>query len=73
MCTHQPCCPAAEAVDHDAARIMFDHLQENGYALLCNGVILFGDGGEIVNNVCIGRPANLPIPQQNTRLQSAPV
>lgn len=45
MCTHTPPCPAATAPDAAAARIVADHLQDCGYALLCNGVVLLeGDG-----------------------------
>src|SRR5690349_19738361 len=39
-CQHQPQCPQAEAVDHDAARIVSSH-PEQGWNLLCNGVIVF--------------------------------
>lgn len=43
-CTHTPTCPAPEAYDASAARIVADHLEECGYALLCNGrVLLEGD------------------------------
>lgn len=45
-CQHQPQCPTAEAVDHDAARRMF-HDHYAGYSVLCNAVIVFEDGGEI--------------------------
>ncbi|MCW2622989.1 MAG: hypothetical protein JWL64_2591 [Frankiales bacterium] len=45
MCPHHPHCPAAEAPDAAAARIVSEHLQDAGYALLCNGAILLeGDG-----------------------------
>ena len=39
-CTHQPPCPSADARDAAAARIASDHLQDCGYALLCNGLVL---------------------------------
>ena len=45
LCTHTPACPTREANDCTAARIVSDHLQDCGYALLCNGLILLeGDG-----------------------------
>lgn len=44
MCTHQPVCPAAHDSDRDAARIVVDH-PEQGWVLLCNGVVAFDDGG----------------------------
>lgn len=45
-CQHQPPCPPAEAVDHDAAVVLI-HDHHAGYSVLCNAVILFDDGGEI--------------------------
>jgi uncharacterized protein DUF5999 len=44
-CQHTPLCPSCDASDASAARIVSEHLQDCGYALLCNGVILL-DGGE---------------------------
>ncbi len=45
MCTHTPCCPSASAPDAAAAPIVSEHLQDSGYALLCNGAVLLeGDG-----------------------------
>ena len=44
-CPHTPTCPQAQAPDAAAARIVADHLQDSGYALLCNGAVLLeGDG-----------------------------
>ncbi len=44
-CKHSPACPSCDASDASAARIVSEHLQDCGYALLCNGVILLeGDG-----------------------------
>jgi hypothetical protein len=39
-CSHDPQCPPRDACDCRAARIVSDHLQDCGYALLCNGLIL---------------------------------
>lgn len=39
-CQHTPSCPSCDASDASAARIVSEHLQDCGYALLCNGVIL---------------------------------
>lgn len=47
MCDHQPPCPSADAVDHDAARVLSRH-PEQGWSLLCNGVIMFEDTGELM-------------------------
>ena len=46
-CTHSPACPPSEAADCTAARIVSDHLQDCGYALLCNGLILL-EGDDVL-------------------------
>lgn len=55
MCIHQPPCPAADAVDHDASRVVSSH-PEQGWSLLCNGVVLFEDTGELLPNRQIVAP-----------------
>lgn len=47
MCMHQPTCPPCDASDHDAARVVSSH-PEQGWVLLCNGVIVFDDTGELL-------------------------
>ena len=47
MCKHQPQCPGATAPDHLAARVVAQH-PEQGWSLLCNGVISFEDLGELL-------------------------
>jgi hypothetical protein len=46
MCQHQPGRPAAPAPGHQAARVVASH-PEQGWSLLCNGVLLFDDDGEL--------------------------
>ncbi|HSV37528.1 MAG TPA: DUF5999 family protein [Nocardioidaceae bacterium] len=46
MCHHTPHCPSAEANDACTAHVRTPH-PEQGWCLLCNGVILFDDGGAI--------------------------
>jgi len=46
-CQHQPSCPTADARDHDAARVLAS-FPEQGWSLLCNGVIVFEDTGELM-------------------------
>jgi hypothetical protein len=46
-CRHKPPCPPATAPDHTAARIVALH-PEQGWSLLCNGVVLFEDTGELL-------------------------
>ncbi len=47
MCSHQPSCPVAEALDRAAARVVATH-PEQGWSLLCNGVVLFDDEGALL-------------------------
>jgi hypothetical protein len=47
MCQHHPQCPQWSAPDHRAARIVTDH-PEQGWSLLCNGVIVLDDDGELL-------------------------
>jgi len=47
MCDHQPRCPKSTDTDHLAARITSWH-PEQGWSLLCNGVILFDDLGQLL-------------------------
>ena len=46
-CSHSPACPDASAPDHDAARVVSPH-PEQGWNLLCNGVVVFEDTGELL-------------------------
>jgi hypothetical protein len=46
-CRHQPRCPDPLATDRSAARAVVSH-PEQGWSLLCNGVVLFDDGGELL-------------------------
>jgi hypothetical protein len=47
MCQHLSPCPTADATDREAARIVVT-FREQGWSLLCNGVIVFEDTGEIL-------------------------
>lgn len=48
MCDHEPhCAPADQATCFQAASVS-DHTGDQGWELLCNGVILFDDGGAIL-------------------------
>ncbi len=46
-CIHDPRCPGAYDTGHGAARVISCH-PEQGWSLLCNGVVLFDDTGEIL-------------------------
>jgi len=47
MCQHRPDCPSADSTDREAAVVVASH-PEQGWSLLCNGVLLFEDTGEIL-------------------------
>jgi hypothetical protein len=47
MCPHLTPCPNFTDSDREAAAIMAAH-PEQGWTLLCNGVILFEDTGELL-------------------------
>ena len=46
-CTHEPRCPDAAGPDRDAAHVIACH-PEQGWSLLCNGIVLFDDTGELL-------------------------
>ena len=64
MCPHQPSCPPADRPDRHAAHTVAFH-PEQGWSLLCNGVIVFDDMGEIVPGGRVlppHRPAHVRLP-----------
>ncbi|HLX50903.1 MAG TPA: DUF5999 family protein [Streptosporangiaceae bacterium] len=63
MCPHTPACPDASAPDREAARTIICH-PEQGWSLLCNGIVIFEDTGELLpSGDAIGphRPTDLPL------------
>lgn len=46
-CSHVPSCPTADAPDRYRARTVAGH-PEQGWSLLCNGVIVFDDLGAVL-------------------------
>jgi hypothetical protein len=60
MCSHQPACPLAVASDWAAARTVAAH-PEQGWSLLCNGVVLFDDGGALLPGgyALVGSPSSV--------------
>jgi hypothetical protein len=62
MCPHQPPCPMATALDREAARTVTSH-PEQGWSLLCNGIVLFEDTGELLPDggiIAPHRPTDVP-------------
>jgi Family of unknown function (DUF5999) len=47
MCSHMPTCPPATSRAHGTAHVVVAH-PEQGWRLLCNGVVLFDDDGELL-------------------------
>jgi hypothetical protein len=47
MCPHTPPCPDARALDREAAKTVVSH-PEQGWSLLCNGIVVFEDTGELL-------------------------
>ena len=63
MCLHRPPCPPANRSDRDAAKVVSAH-PEQGWSLLCNGVVVFDDRGELLPDgraVAPRRPAAAPL------------
>jgi hypothetical protein len=56
-CQHQPPCPSANSADHAAAHVTAHH-PEQGWSLLCNGVVVFDDNGELLPD---GRSIPAPV------------
>jgi hypothetical protein len=54
-CRHVPRCPSATAADWAAARTVIAH-PEQGWSLLCNGVVLFDDTGGLLPDGNVAAP-----------------
>jgi Family of unknown function (DUF5999) len=66
-CLHRPACPAADGADRDAARVVSAH-PEQGWSLLCNGVVVFDDLGELLpDGRALARPAGANFPAAGQR------
>jgi hypothetical protein len=62
MCPHKPQCPDATAPDREAAHTIISH-PEQGWSLLCNGVVVFDDTGELLpggETIAPHRPTDVP-------------
>lgn len=55
MCSHRPACPESSSASARSARIVEMHV-EQGWCQLCNGVILFEDGGILLPDGRVGIP-----------------
>jgi hypothetical protein len=64
MCPHTPPCPDAKALDREAARTVVSH-PEQGWSLLCNGIVVFEDTGELLPGgatIAPHRPTDMRMP-----------
>lgn len=59
LCQHLPQCPSAHAVDREAAKTVAT-CREQGWNLLCNGVITFEDTGELLPDGSLIEPHRGP-------------
>lgn len=60
MCQHQPVCPGPYAPDRAAAHVVAAH-PDQGWSLLCNGVVLFDDTGLLLPDGTVVAPSRAPI------------
>lgn len=70
MCNHLPACPSAAAADHAAAQAVRRH-PDQGWTLLCNGVVVFEDLGELLPDGLSVPPQRLPAGCLSTKSQAA--
>jgi Family of unknown function (DUF5999) len=55
MCQHQPPCPSSDSPGRGTARVVAAH-PEQGWSLLCNGVVLFEDTGALLPDNSVVQP-----------------
>ena len=67
-CRHPRRCPDATAPDFRAARIVADQPSQ-GWSLLCNGVVLFDDGGALLPDSTALAPGALRPPLAGADLE----
>lgn len=60
-CPHRPRCPGPEAADREAARVVASQPLQ-GWSLLCNGVVVFDDTGELLPDGRAVAPRRRPAP-----------
>ncbi len=73
-CPHSPPCPSASAPDHEAARTVISH-PEQGWSLLCNGIVTFEDTGELLpggDAIAPHRPTDLTLSLTPARVTRYP-
>ena len=72
MCDHTPCCPSAGSATCRSAHTRVRNDQQ-GWCLLCNGVIVFDDGGAILpDGGVLDPPAPVAALAADTRPSQSP-
>ena len=74
MCPHTPPCPSASAADAEAARTVVCY-PEQGWSLLCNGIVTFEDTGELLpggDTIAPHRPTDLSLIETPARVTRYP-
>ena len=62
MCTHDPACPAPDAIDWWAARNITEHPSQ-GWTLLCNGALVFDDHSALLPDGRVAAISDVPCTQ----------
>jgi hypothetical protein len=73
MCPHTPRCPDPSGPDREAARTVISH-PEQGWSLLCNGIVIFEDTGELLpggGSIAPHRPTDIACFALNTEVPAA--
>ncbi|RKT08225.1 hypothetical protein BX286_6309 [Streptomyces sp. 3211.6] len=60
MCQHKPPCPPSTASDAQQARCVASH-PEQGWSLLCNGVLAFEDTGALTPDGGVRDPHRMSV------------
>ncbi|MFI7444340.1 DUF5999 family protein [Nonomuraea indica] len=60
MCRHVPPCPAADSPDREASHVIAAH-PDQGWSLLCNGIVLFDDTGLLLPDGTTVAPHRAPV------------
>ncbi|MDX3110924.1 DUF5999 family protein [Nonomuraea angiospora] len=60
MCSHHPACPSADSPDREASHVIAAH-PDQGWSLLCNGVVLFEDTGLLLPDGSVVAPHRSPV------------
>jgi len=60
MCDHRPTCPSSASLDREAAHVTRAH-PDQGWSLLCNGVVLFEDTGLLLPDGSVVPPHRMAV------------